>query len=267
MAIGAREVAGEISTFQIMFFRSLIGLAVISLVIIKTKRNACFLTRRLKLHLGRNIFHFSGQYGWFLGIGLLPLAQVFALEFTTPLWTLIIASVFLGELLTVRKSAAILLGLVGVFLILNPGTEMVSFAALYVLGAAVLFSLSYVSTKTLAATDDPLTILFYMSVIQAPIGFLLGVSNFVSPSVQQLLWLTLIALAALSAHYCVAKAMITSEASVVVTMDFLRLPLIAVVGVALYGEPFKPILVVGAMLMLFGNLINMGKPKSRTPEA
>ena len=261
MAVGARELAGGINTFQILFFRSAIGLLVVSFIIFKTRQKALLRTDRLKLHLGRNIFHFCGQYGWFLGIGLLPLAQVFALEFTTPLWTLIIASLFLGESFTLKKLAAIVLGSIGVLLILNPGKEIVNFAALYVIAAAVFYAVSHVSTKTLTTTEQPLTILFYMCAIQLPIGLAFGASRFVSPTAIQWIWLTLIGLTALSAHFCISKAMKKSEASIVVTLDFLRLPLIALVGVSLYGETFKPVLLGGAILMLFGNLINLYQPK------
>jgi drug/metabolite transporter (DMT)-like permease len=262
MAVGARELAGAISTFQILFSRSVIGLVVVTLVILQTRRTALFKTQRFSLHLGRNLFHFCGQYGWFVGIGLLPLAQVFALEFTTPLWTLIIACLFLKEALTLKKVAALVLGFVGVYLILNPGGEIVSPAALYVIVAAIFYSLSHVATKALSATDDPLTVLFYMCAVQLPIGLLLGAGSFVWPTLLQWVWLTLIGLTALSAHFCITHAMRSTEVSVVVTLDFLRLPLIAAVGVALYGEAFNPMLVLGASLMLVGNLINVYRPRA-----
>ena len=261
MAIGARELAGVISTFQILFVRSVVGLVVVTWVIFQTQRSSLFQTSRFKFHLTRNVFHFFGQYGWFLGIGLLPLAQVFALEFTTPLWTLVFAALFLKESLTFKKSIALVLGSIGVYLILSPGSEIVSPAAAYVIGAAIFYALAHVSTKVLSATDDPLTVLFYMCLIQLPIGLLFGVGGFVAPTLMQWVWLTLIGLTALTAHFCITKAMKTTDASVVVTLDFLRLPLIAAVGVLVYGEAFKPMLLVGAALMLVGNLINSYKPK------
>lgn len=263
MAIGGRELAGGINTFQILLSRSVIGLLVVSLLIWRTGKLELFRTQRLKLQVGRNLFHFVGQYGWFLGIGLLPLAQVFALEFTTPLWTLLIAALFLKEKLTARKAVAIALGSVGVYLILNPGRDIVNPAALYVLGAAVCYALSYVATKALSTTEAPLTILFYMCLVQLPLGLLLSVSHFVLPTPLQWVWLTLIGLSALSAHFCLTHAMNTTEVSVVVTLDFLRLPLIGVVGMALYGEGFKPMLLVGAALMLVGNLVSVYKPRDK----
>lgn len=263
MAIGGRELAGGINTFQILLSRSVIGLLVVSVLIWRTGKPELFRTRRMKLQVGRNLFHFVGQYGWFLGIGLLPLAQVFALEFTTPLWTLLIAALFLKEKLTARKAAAIALGSVGVYLILNPGSDIVNPAALYVLGAAVCYALAHVATKALSTTEDPLTILFYMCLVQLPLGLVLSASHFVLPTPLQWVWLTLIGLSALSAHFCLTHAMKTAEVSVVVTLDFLRLPLIGVVGMALYGEGFKPMLLLGAALMLVGNLINVYKPRAK----
>lgn len=263
MAIAGRELAGAISTLQILFCRGLIGLLVVSLVILQRRRYALFQTGRIRLHLGRNLFHFVGQYGWFVGIGLLPLAQVFALEFTTPLWTLLIACLFLKESLTPRKVAAILLGSLGVFLMLNLGSAKLSAASLYVVAAAIFYSLAYVATKSLSATEDPLTILFYMCLLQLPVGVLLGIDSFVQPNAAQWGWLTLIGLTALSGHYCITHAMQTTDASVVVTLDFLRLPLIALVGVLVYHETFNPMLVVGAGLMLIGNLLNLYKPATR----
>lgn len=262
MAIAGRELAGAIDTLQILFCRGLIGLLVVSLIIIQRQRYAALCTARLGLHLGRNVFHFAGQYGWFVGLGLLPLAQVFALEFTTPLWTLLIAFLFLNESLTLRKVVAIVLGSVGVIMMLNLGAASVSAASLYVVGAAVFYSLAFVATKALSATEDPLAILFYMCLIQLPVGLLLGAHSFIAPNPIQWGWLTLIGLTALTGHYCITHAMHSADASVVVTLDFLRLPLITVVGVLFYREPFNPMLLVGAGFMLIGNLINLYTPRA-----
>jgi len=262
MAIGARELVGEIATFQILFFRSLIGLMVISLIILKTKQLSLFSTKRTKLHIGRNVFHFGGQYGWFIGIGLLPLAEVFALEFTVPIWTVLIAAVFLKERLTVKKVCAVLFGLIGVGVIVKPGAELFNFASLIVLAAAICYSVSYVATKSLSSTENPLTILFYMCLIQLPMGFVFTGTNWVFPNQVQWLWLSVIGLTALSAHYCITHAMKVSEAGVVVTLDFLRLPLIAMVGITFYNESFDIALILGATLMFLGNLINVYRPKT-----
>ena len=264
MAIGARELWGSIDTFQILFFRSVIGVLVIALIIYKSGNSSLFSTARIRLHTARNVFHFAGQYGWFVGLGLLPLAEVFALEFTVPIWTLIIAAIFLKESITPRKTLAVILGAVGVYVILKPGSEAISPASTIVLLAALCFAAAYVFTKSLSNTEHPLTVVFYMCLIQLPIGMFLSLSNWVFPYPLQWAWLCAVGLTALSAHYCVTSAMKISEASIVVTLDFLRLPLIAVVGIVFYNEAFDLALVLGAGLMLFGNLINLsGKARTR----
>jgi drug/metabolite transporter (DMT)-like permease len=262
MAIGARELAGKIDTLEVLFLRSAIGLALVSALILSKGQSGLFKTTRPKLHLLRNAFHFVGQYGWFIAIGVLPLAQVFALEFTTPLWTLLVAALVLKESLTLRKSAAILLGFIGTAVILNPGRELISSDALSMLGAAVCFSLAYVCMKSLSSSEHPLTILFYMFVMQLPVALALSAQSMMMPSVIQWGWIVLIAITALSGHFCIANAISKADASIVVTLDFLRLPLIIGVGVVLYAEPFNPLLLAGAVCMLGGNLINLSAQKS-----
>tara|TARA_R110002095_G_scaffold38260_2_gene35607 strand:- start:94 stop:960 length:867 start_codon:yes stop_codon:yes gene_type:complete len=263
MAIGARELAGQITTFQILFFRSVIGLLIITVIIYKSKKPRLFSSKRIKLHIVRNVFHFIGQYGWFLGIGLLPLAHVFALEFTVPMWTLVIASLFLKEGITPRKIIAVLFGISGVYVILNPGIEIVDSASIIVLIAAIGYSASHVATKALSNTEDSLTVLFYMCLVQLPIGFLFTMNDWVLPDLRQCFWLSVIGITALTAHYCITNAMKLAEAGIVVTLDFLRLPLIAVVGVIFYNEAFEIAVILGAGLMLIGNLTNLKSSKTK----
>jgi len=257
MAIGARELAGELSIFQTLFFRSVIGLLCISLVILFSKGNISIQTEKLCLHTFRNIFHFIGQYGWFLGIGLLPLAEVFALEFTVPIWTLIVAAVFLGEAITIPKVISVVLGMAGVLVIVQPGYAIVDSASFIVLASAFCYAISHTSTKSLSTSEPAISILFYMCLIQLPIGLALSLANWSWPIGEQWFWLTLIGLTALSAHYCMAKAMQYAEVTTVVTIDFLRLPLIAIVGIFIYSEQFEVSLILGGLLMLIGNLVRI----------
>jgi drug/metabolite transporter (DMT)-like permease len=239
MAVGVRELSGDIHTLQMLFFRSVIGLCVIGCILLWHKQATLVKTQRFKLHTTRNIFHFLGQFGWFVGIGLMPLANVFALEFTAPIWTLLIASIFLGESLTRKKVTALMLALTGVLVILKPGSELFDPASFIVLAAAFSYAVSYVSTKALTSTEHVLTILFFMNLIQLPMSLPFSFYYWVTPDTTQLAWLLVIGLTALTAHYCMTHAMKLADASTVVMMDFLRLPLIIVVGVVLYQEAFQ----------------------------
>ena len=268
MAIGARELAGEIPVFQTLFVRSAVGLLCVVAILYVTKQAALIKTKALGLHVFRNGFHLAGQYGWFLGIGLLPLAEVFALEFTVPIWTAIFASIVLKETLTRRKLIAIACGLLGVLVIVQPGVAIVNVASLIVLGAAICYAIAHTSTKALSATEKPIVILFYMCLVQLPVALALSLSAWVWPVGVQWVWLVSIALSALSAHYCMVKAMHYAEITIIVTMDFLRLPLIAMLGMLLYQEHFEFAIMLGGALMLLGNLVNAwGAPASTREQA
>ena len=257
MAVCARELSGEIATHQTLFIRSAIGLACISIILLASRERVKIQTNRLGLHTLRNIFHFTGQYGWFLGIGLLPLAEVFALEFTVPIWTLIVAAIALGEKITTRKVVSILLGSLGVIVILKPGITIINVASFIVLASAICYSISHTATKSLSSSESAVSILLYMCLIQLPIGFFLSISNWAWPSGLQWFWLLIVGLTALSAHYCLTSAMRYAEATTVVTLDFLRLPLIALIGVLLYSEQLELSLLIGGLLMLAGNVVSL----------
>ncbi|WDE14400.1 DMT family transporter [Thalassomonas haliotis] len=260
LAIGGRELGGDLPVGLMLFFRSLFSLAFISLVIFFIKEKSQITINRLPLHGFRNLVHFAGQYCWFLAMGLLPLAEVFALEFTVPLWTALIAALVLKEKITLRKSAAIVLGISGVLVIVQPGVAMFDTGALVALAAAVFYALAHTAVKSLSSTEKPVAILFYMSVLQLPVALCFALPQWQWPEGIQWLWLVLMGLAALSAHYCIARAMLSTEVTTVVTLDFLRLPLIALIAGLLYQEGVGFSLFVGAALMLAGNLINLAKP-------
>ena len=266
MAISIRELSGEIPVFQMLFVRSFIGLIFVLAILHLTRQTELKKSQKVKLHLFRNIFQYAGQYGWYLGIGLLPLAEVFALEFTIPFWTVIIAAIFLNEKITSRKVISIVLGLAGVIVIVQPGIEIVDAASLIVLAAAVCFAVGHSANKKLSATDKPVTILYFMCLLQAPFALLMALFSWVWPDSLQWLWLISISLTALSAHYCLTKAMQTAEVSMVVTLDFLRLPLIAIVGVFLYQEQFEFAILLGGALMLLGNLVNLQRKEKSIPQ-
>ncbi|WP_194725674.1 DMT family transporter [Noviherbaspirillum malthae] len=265
MALAARHLSATLSVFQILFFRSVLGLMIISLLLNKYGWHQ-IRTAHLGEHLVRNISHFGGQYGWIYGIAFIPMAQVFAIEFTAPVWSALLAAVILGERLTLPRIVSVVLGLTGVFIIVRPDTGAVHPAALAVLLGSVAFSLSYVMTKKLSPVSTPLSILFYMSLIQLPLGLVPSVMHWVTPTLVQVPLILLAGSMGLITHYCLARAMKLADATVVIPMDFLRLPLIAVVGAAFYGEPLQGLLFVGAACILGGNLYSIVAERRRAAD-
>lgn len=261
MAIGGRELSAELTTLQILFYRSLVSLLVVSIVLsyfgwhhVRSQRQGD--------HLFRNITHLGGQFGWFFGISMIPLASVFAIEFTVPIWTAVLAVFLLGERLTRGRIIAVVLGITGVLIILRPGLSVIHPASFAVLGAAFLYATTFVWTKKLSHTESPLTILFYMAAIQTPLALIALLLDFHLPSLQMLPWIILTGVTGMSAHYCFTRAMKLADATVVVPMDFLRLPLIAVVGFLLYQEPLDLWVLLGGAVMFAGNFYNLFQEKA-----
>jgi len=262
MAIGGRQLSGQLTTFQILFFRSFVGLLIIGFLLWRSNWQQIF-TKHFKIHAVRNIAHFGGQFGWFYGIAFIPLAEVFALEFTVPVWTALLATVLLGERITRGRSTAIVFGIMGVIIILRPGLAVVNPASLAVLGGALGYALSHTLTRRLAQVDTPLTILFYMTLMQLPLGFVTSIPDWNIPSAVMFPWIIAVGVTALSGHYCMARALAIADAIFVVPLDFLRLPLIAGIGALIYHEPLDWLVLVGGAVMFSGNLINIKAEEKR----
>jgi drug/metabolite transporter (DMT)-like permease len=257
MAVGARELSHELPVMLSLFFRSLIGIVVVSAVLLLSGKQAEFKTRRPLAHMVRNVFHLGGQYGWFVGIGLLPLAQVIALEFTVPIWTTLIAAIVLGESITSRKLLAVATGMAGVLVIVQPGADILESASFVVLAAAFGYAVSHIGTKTLSATDSSITIIFYMCLVQLPLALLLALPDWVWPQGMQWFWLSVIGMAALLAHFCLTNALRGADVARIMTLDYLRLPSIAVVGILFYNEQPSWALLLGGVLMVAGNIVSL----------
>jgi drug/metabolite transporter (DMT)-like permease len=266
MAIAGRELSAELTTFQILFFRGLVGLVVIVVVL----RHAGWWqvrTRVFGTHLIRNLVHYGGQYGWFYGIALLPLAEVFAIEFTMPIWTAVFATIMLGERINRQRALAIAVGFAGVLVMLRPGVAVVSPAALAVLGAALAYGFAHTLTKRLSGTETPLAILFYTTAIQLPLAFFPALYDWAWPSAAAWPWVLVVGLSALSAHYCLTRAFMLEDAAVVMPMDFLRLPLIAVAGLMIYHEPIEFWVFVGAVIVFAGSWMNLNAGPGTRPQS
>jgi drug/metabolite transporter (DMT)-like permease len=249
MALGGRELSADLSTFQILFFRSVVGLLIVGALL--SRRGPGLLRTR---HVGRNLAHFVGQFGWFFAIASLPLAEVFAIEFTIPIWAALLSAVFLGERLTPRRLLALALGFAGVLLIVRPGVGLLQLASLAALVGALGYAVSYVCTKRLTATDSALAILFYMTAVQLPLGLAGALWHWQTADWVHLPWIVVVGVTALSAHFCLARALALADLSLVLPMDYLRLPLAAALGFALYGESVDALSVAGGLLIVAANV-------------
>ena len=259
MAVAGRAISGQLDTFEIMLYRSALGfLIVVSLArIMGTHREINF--DFFCLHLIRNIFHFIGQNLWFFALPLIPLAQLFALEFTSPIWVVLLAPFFLGEKLTVKKLSIAALAFVGVLVVARPELNALNVGILAGAVAAIGFAGAAILTRKLTINNSLTKILFFLTGFQVIFGLICAGydGDIYIPSSDTFNWLILIGIAGLTAHFCMTKSLALAPASVVMPVDFARLPLIALIGMLFYGESLDFYVVVGSILIFIANYINL----------
>lgn len=266
MAIAGRAVSSTHDTFEIMFYRSVIGLVLVVGIAGAFGRLGEVTTRNLGLHGIRNLCHFTGQNLWFYALPLIPLAQLFALEFTTPLWVTLLSPLILGERLTRVRALAAVIGFVGVLAVAQPSLDGISIGVMTAALSALGFAGSALFTKRLTRTETTVCILFWLTAMQSVFGLIATIHDgqITLPDANSLPWLGIVAVCGLVAHFCLTTALGFAPAVIVMPFDFLRLPLIGVVGYLLYGEAVGLGLVVGAALIIGANSLNIynERPKS-----
>jgi drug/metabolite transporter (DMT)-like permease len=263
MAVAGREATRELHVFQVMELRSLIGLVMLYPVIHANGGFRALGTRHPWRHVGRNVAHYGAQFGWFMALTMIPLAQVISIEFTMPIWTAIFAVVFLRERMGLWKNLAVVLGLVGVAIIVRPFDGSINAGQLIALAAAVGFATSVIMVKALTRTDRVVVILFWMMIIQSAMGALPALYEWRQPSAYVWMWIVVIAFCGTYSHFCMTHALLHADATVVVPMDFLRVPLAALAGWLIYSEKVDVYIAAGAALILVGNLLNLKGARRR----
>jgi drug/metabolite transporter (DMT)-like permease len=259
MAVAGRALAPELDTFELMLYRSVIGFALVVVAVRIMGRMHEITTRSLGLHFVRNVFHFSGQNLWFYALSVIPLAQVIALEFSSPLWVALLAPLVLGERLTRTRALAAAIGFAGVLIVARPGYTEVNAGVLAAAASAIGFAGNILFTKRLTRTVSIACILFWLTVMQAAFGLVTAGwdGDIVWPSAEAWPWLAVIGVTGLLAHLCITNALSVAPASVVVPFDFARLPVIAIVGWALYSEALDPLVFAGAAVIFAANYLNV----------
>ncbi|RWA97651.1 MAG: DMT family transporter [Mesorhizobium sp.] len=266
MSVAGRATTAELNVFQVLELRSVIGLFILLPLVMMSGGFAAMRSKRPTAHIARNVVHFVGQAAWLYALTLIPLAVLISIEFTTPIWTAILAVGFLGERLSRPRLAAIVLGLIGVLIIVRPGVGSVDPGHVVVLGAAVCFGISVVLVKSLTRTDSVVSIIFWMLVIQSVLGLVPALYEWRNPPLELWPWILLIAFTGMSSHFCMARALAYADATVISPMDFLRVPLSALIGWLLYQEQIDAFTAGGALLILLGNLLNLQKKATKPAE-
>ena len=260
MAVAVRELLRHTNVLEILALRTLVTLALAG-SLIPRYGFAALRTRRFPTHAARALLHLGGQWCWMYAISALALATVCAIEFTMPVWVAILAAVFLGERLTPPRVVQLVLGLLGVLIVLRPGLGAFHPAALIMLLGSIFYASNMIFTKRLSATDSALAVTFWMSAVQLPVTFAAALPVWVMPVLGDAPWILAIGAGSFAAHFSMTRAMKLADAMVVVPIDFIRLPLIAVVGALFYAEPFDPMVIVGAAVIFAGTYYSLSREK------
>ncbi len=260
MAVAGRTVSVALDTFEIMLYRSLFGIMIVlSFARMFGTLGQVTLTR-WRGHMVRNIAHFTGQNLWFYAIFVLPLAQVFALEFTTPIWVLLLSPLFLNDRISGMGVLSAFIGFCGVLLVTRPDLTGPLNPGLFAgAGAAVAFAITAIITRDLTKTESITTILVYLTCFQAVFGLICAGydGDIAIPSRELLPFVIAIGIAGLTAHFCMTKALALAPAHIVMPIDFVRLPVIAIVGMVLYNEPIDIFVFIGATVIFLANYLNL----------
>lgn len=259
MAVAGRELSGNLDTFELMFYRSVIGLVIVLVVARMAGTTGHITTALLHIHLIRNISHFAGQNLWFFAVATIPLTQVFALEFTSPIWAMFLAVLVLRERLTKMRLFGAFLGFIGILIITRPWNITPGPGTIAAAAAAIGFAGSIIFTRLLTRSQPITSILFWLTAMQAVFGLLttLWDGRITAPTTGDLPWLMIVSIGGLGAHFCLTKAVSLAPAAVVAPVDFARLPVIAVIGLLLYSESLDVYVLVGAIVVFGANYLNI----------
>ena len=267
MAVAGREMASELDTFEIMMYRSVIGVVIVLIIGGLAGTLHQISKQRFGLHLILNLSHFSGQNLWFYAVALIPFAQLFAFEFSTPLWVAILAPIFLAEKLTKVRIMAAIIGFIGILIVAQPGTISVGPGIIAAALCALGFAGAYIATKLLARTESITCIMFWLTVMQLVLGIACAFydGDVAIPSLGAMPLVVLVGVAGLLAHYCITSALKLAPAVIVSPMDFLRLPVMAFIGAIFYNEGLNIWVILGAVIIFAANFWNIweeGRQKS-----
>lgn len=269
MIMLVRYMSKGYNTGELFFWRAAIGLVLFMPVVLRAGPTL-FRTRRAGLHVFRNLMHFVGIACWFYAVAAMNLSMAMALQFTIPLFTIVLAILFLGEKVEPARWLATAIGFAGVLIILRPGMEPITLAAVMALVSAVGYAGSNVTTKALVREDAGDTVVFYMNLMHVPMALVLAevLGGLKLPPLADLPWLIAIGACGTAAHWLMARALSVADASLVVIIDFTKLPWVTLGALVIFGEaPVVWAWVGGAVIFFATFYIARREARAKAPAA
>ena len=235
MGAGVKLLSDDLHPIIICFYRCLMGLIIITPFVARNNFKA-LQTDNMCLQLFRALINIISMICWFSAIGMMHFEKATALGFTTPLFTTVLAVLILGEVIRFHRTAALLLGFVGILIIIRPGYVPFEFGTILMLIASFSFSFVLIFVKKLSATDSSLTIIFYHLLYMTPAFFILSLFFWESITFNQLIIFTLMGASGLLSHWCLAQAFKMSDTTFVMPLQFTKLIWASFIGLFIFSE-------------------------------
>ncbi len=270
VAVAVRALSSHMAIVEIVMFRALFGV-LLSLPWAFKAGIAGMKTTRWRLHLARSTANGVGMVCWFTALSLMAIGDVVALQFTTPLFLVMMGAVFLAERVDLRRWLATAAGFCGALIIIRPGFAEITAGVGFVLIAAVLYAANHAMTKPLARTDSGGAIVFYMNLIHLPVFVALAPLVWTAPVAGDIVWLVLLGVCGASSHVFLARAVRLADVSYLAPIDFLKLPAVAGAGYFLFGDTSDPWTFGGAAVIFGAGYYNTVRERrlerERSPDA
>lgn len=249
MAVAIRLASQSLHTFEVAFFRNFFGL-VATLPLLYRHGPQLLRTQHLPRYLVRCLIGVIGMFCGFWAIGHLPLAQAVSLSYSSPIFVVIAAALFLGERVHARRWTAVAIGFVGVLVITRPGSADFSPGMLVAVFSALMTGLVSIQIKQLSALEPADRIVFYTTLIWVPMSLLPALWVWRWPEGITWLWVVAAGLLGTGGHMLWTRALKLGDVSALTPISFMQLPVVATAGWLLFGEHVDRYTVLGTLVIL-----------------
>ncbi len=250
MITGIRFAANELNPIIIVFYRNLFGFIIVGPILYKSGISL-LKTKKIKLYILRSIVGLLAMFTWFHGVINTPLAEAVALNFTMPLFVIVVAALALSETVKWRRWLATLVGFFGTLIVLKPGFQEINFGHFEILLSSLFMALAFISVKKLSESEPANRIVVYMLLINTPIALIPALFFWEWPSMITLIWLIAIGVTGTFAHIMFTKSVSLVDITSVIPMDFSRLPMTALIAyIIFYEKPTFNSFIGGAVIFL-----------------
>ncbi|WP_397595898.1 DMT family transporter [Silanimonas sp.] len=252
MAVMIRLASSQLHAFEIAFFRNFFGF-VFALPLLMHHGMGILKTDKLSLYVGRCLIGIVSMLCGFYAIVHLPLAKAVTISYSTPLFVTILAVLFLGEMVRLRRWTAVGLGFIGVLVIMRPGADTFDANTLVALTAAVLSAIVAISIKVLSRTEKPDAIVLWTTMLWVPLSLVPALFVWTWPTGWTWAWIVAAGFFGTAGHMFWTRALKRGDASMLTPISFMQVPIVAVLAWWLFDETVTAWTAVGAAIIFVAN--------------